>query len=67
MIGGAPSLRAYPDFGLLLLRSPRFYLCSPVGCLLGAYLCDRYREERRLDSAEGFMRGWMFWERGGAL
>jgi hypothetical protein len=67
LIGGAPSLRSYPDFGLMLLRSPRYYLCSPAGCFLGAYLCGRYREERWLESAEGFMRGWMFWERGGAL
>ena len=49
------------------LRSPRFLLIAVPGCFLGAYLCDRYREERWLEGAEDFMRGWMFWERGGAL
>ena len=67
LIGGAPSLQSYPGYGLALLLSPRFFLCAPFGCFLGAYLCSRYREERWLDSAEAFMRNWMFWERGGAL
>jgi hypothetical protein len=49
------------------LRSPRFFLPAVPGCFLGAYLCDLYHEERWLESVESFMRGWMFWERGGAL
>jgi hypothetical protein len=49
------------------LRSPFAMLFAVPGALLGAYLCDRHREENWLDGAEGFMRSWMFWERGGAL
>jgi hypothetical protein len=67
LIGAASSLSAYPVVGLALLRSSRFYLYAPAGCFLGAYLCDRYREERWLDGAEGYIRNWMFWDRGGAL
>lgn len=67
LIGAASSLGMYPAVGLALLRSPRFILAAPAGCFLGAYLCGRYREERWLDGAEGFIRGWMFWDRGGAL
>jgi hypothetical protein len=67
LIGGASSLRMYPVVGLALVRSPRFFLAAPAGCFLGAYLCGRYREERWLDATEGFIRGWMFWDRGGAL
>jgi hypothetical protein len=46
-------------------RSPLLLLWSAPGCFLGAYLCARFREERWLDAAEGFLRNWMFWERGG--
>jgi hypothetical protein len=50
------------------LRAPRFLLWSAPGCFLGAWLCGRFREEARwLDDVEGFLRNWMFWERGGAL
>lgn len=48
------------------LKYPLFFLLAAPGCFLGAYLCQRYREERWLEGAEGFMRSWMFWERGGA-
>jgi hypothetical protein len=49
-------------------RTPRAILFAAPGCFLGAYLCDRYRrEERWLEDTEGFLRSWMFWERGGAL
>ena len=65
-IEGSASLGMSPAVGLALLRSPRFFLCAPAGCLLGAYLCGRFREERGLDAAEGFLRNWMFWERGGS-
>ncbi len=67
LIGEASSLAMYPVVGLALLRSARVYLYAPAGCFLGAYLCNRYREARWLDGAEGFIRGWMFWDRGGAL
>lgn len=39
---------------------------TPCGCLLGAWSCDRGRGRPGLDAAEAFLRGWMFWERGGA-
>ena len=65
LLGGSASLRMYPAAGLALLQSPRFFLCAPLGCFLGAYLCDRYREERWLEGAQGYMRNWMFWDRGG--
>jgi hypothetical protein len=66
MIGACAPLRLFPAVGLALLTSPRFLALTPGGCLLGAYLCGRFREERWLAGAEGFMRSWMFWERGGA-
>ena len=66
LIGSSPSIRLAPAAGLALLTSPRVLALTPGGCLLGAYLCDRYREERWLDGAEGFLRNWMFWDRGGA-
>jgi hypothetical protein len=67
-IGGVSSLGSVPRVGLALLQSRGLMLCVPPGCFLGAWLCDRYREEwRGLDAAEAFMRNWMFWERGGAL
>lgn len=66
-IGASPSLRLYPAVSLAVLRSPRFFLCAPAGCFLGAWLCDRFREENWLRETEGFMRSWMFWERGGAF
>jgi hypothetical protein len=65
LLGGSASIRMYPAAGLALLQSPRFFLCAPAGCFLGAYLCDRYREERWLEGAQGYMRNWMFWDRGG--
>jgi hypothetical protein len=49
------------------LRSPQVLLFAVPGCLLGAWLCERHRRDERLEGAEGFMRSWMFWERGGAL
>ena len=67
LIGGSPSLRMYPAAGLAILQSPRFFLFAPAGCFFGAYLCGRYRDERWLEGAEGYMRNWMFWDRGGAL
>jgi hypothetical protein len=67
LLGRGAPIRLYPDLGLALIQSPRFFLAAPAGCFLGAYLCGRYREERWLDGAEGFIRGWMFWDRGGAL
>ena len=67
LIGGSAPLRMYPAAGLALLQSPRMFLVAPAGSFLGAYLCGRYREERWLDGAEGYMRNWMFWDRGGAL
>ena len=67
LIGASAPLRLYPAVGLALLSSPRFFLCAPAGCFLGAYLCGRFRDENWLSAAEGFMRNWMFWERGGAL
>jgi hypothetical protein len=47
--------------------SPLFLVATAGGCLLGAYLCERHRDEHWLSAAEGFMRSWMFWERGGAF
>jgi hypothetical protein len=67
LIGSSASPSIYPAVSLALLKTPRFYLWAPAGCALGAYLCHRFREERWLEGAEGFMRNWMFWERGGAL
>ena len=67
VIGSAAPVRLYPAVSLSLLTWPRFLVLTPGGCLLGAYLCERYREERWLESVEGFMRGWMFWERGGSF
>ena len=49
------------------LRAPIGLLYAAPGCFLGAWLCDRHRHDERLEGAEGFMRSWMFWERGGAL
>lgn len=67
LIGSSAPLRLYPAVGLALLQSPRFFLWMPAGGCLGAYVCDRFRDEPRLAAAEAFMRAWMFWERGGAL
>ncbi len=47
-------------------RSPLSLSAAVPGAVLGAYLCSRFRDEPWLNAAEGFMRGWMFWERGGA-
>ena len=49
------------------LRSPIALLYAAPGCFLGAWLCERYRRDERLEGAEGFLRSWMFWERGGAF
>jgi hypothetical protein len=67
LIGSSAPLSFYPAVGLALLSSPRFILCAPAGCFLGAWLCGRLRGERWMDGAEGFLRNWMFWERGGAF
>ena len=67
VIGSSAPARLYPAVGLALLASPLFLALTPGGCLLGAFLCDRYREARWLEGAEGFLRSWMFWERGGAF
>ena len=49
------------------LRSPVALLYGAPGAFLGAWLCHGHRHDERLEAAEGFMRSWMFWERGGAL
>jgi hypothetical protein len=67
VIGSGAPVRLYPAAGLSLLRSPLFLALTPGGCCLGAFLCDRFHEERWLESAQGFMRNWMFWERGGSF
>jgi hypothetical protein len=66
LIGSSASPMMYPALGVSLFKTPRFYLWAPAGCALGSYLCHRFREESWLEGAEGYMRNWMFWERGGA-
>ncbi|MFI5363378.1 MAG: hypothetical protein ACHQ49_15530 [Elusimicrobiota bacterium] len=66
-LGSSAPLRLYPAVGFALLTSPRFLAPAAGGACLGAYLCGRFHEEPWLQSAEAFMRSWMFWERGGSL
>ena len=66
LVGSSAPLSLYPAASAAILSSPRFFLGAPAGCLLGAYWCGRFRGEPWLDAAEGFLRNWMFWERGGA-
>jgi hypothetical protein len=49
------------------IRNPGILLFGLPGCFLGAWLCGRHRHDERLEGAEGFLRSWMFWERGGAF
>ena len=65
VIGSSAPIRLYPAIGVALLASPRFLALTPGGCLVGAYLCHCCREIREVEAAEGFLRSWMFWERGG--
>jgi hypothetical protein len=44
-------------------RTPLSLLWAAPACCLGAFVCDRFRDDRRLEAAEGLMRSWMFWER----
>lgn len=66
LLGSSAPVRLYPAAALALLTSPPFLVLTAGGCLLGAYACDRLREERWLDGVEGVMRSFMFWERGGS-
>lgn len=40
-------------------------LCTALGCVAGAWLCERWSHRHEVQGAESFLRGWMFWERGG--
>lgn len=65
LLGSSAPLRLYPAAGLALLQSPRFFVCAPLGCFLGAYLGDRHREESWLEGPASYLRGWMIWDRSG--
>ncbi len=39
---------------------------AALGSAFGAWLCERERHRPGVEAAQTMLRGWMFWERGGA-
>jgi hypothetical protein len=56
-------LRAIDSGPAALFGSPRFWLLTPAGCVLGAWAVQRWERDARVAAARDAVRGLIVWER----